>query len=151
MSVGLQFDLREIETAARAVGRMGGLQVNELLDNIGMEITALTVEHITQTKADSHGNPWPKWSEIYAALPPKKRGKKLLEKEGSLQDSITHRVDGDESVQVGSNLAYAAIHQFGGAEVGKPGLPARPYLYIASSERSLLEDLVMEHLERLAP
>ena len=64
-------------------------------------------------EVDPDGEPW-------AALRPStilKKAKavrvKKLQWSGRLRDSITSRVDSN-SVTVGTNLAYAAIHQFGG-------------------------------------
>ncbi len=78
----------------------------------------------------------PKWESLGAAtLKLKaKRGKttpKILQDTGRLAASITARYDAD-SATVGTNVLYAAIHQFGG-QAGrghKVTIPARPYLPI---------------------
>ena len=56
---------------------------------------------------------------------------------GRLRNSITYRLLGASGVEVGSNVAYAALHQFGGqAGRGKKvTIPARPFL--ATRERGL--------------
>ena len=41
---------------------------------------------------------------------------------GGVKKSITSAVPSDDAVLVGSNLICAAIHQFGGAGAGRPGL-----------------------------
>jgi phage virion morphogenesis protein len=47
--------------------------------------------------------------------------------DGGLVDTVSWQVQGGQ-VMTGVNKVYAAIHQFGGAGVGKPGIPAREYL-----------------------
>lgn len=37
-------------------------------------------------------------------------------------------------MEVGLNLVYGAIHQFGGEEAGRLGLPARPYLGLSAED-----------------
>ena len=55
---------------------------------------------------------------------------------------------GDE-VEVGTNVEYAAIHQFGGDEVGI-NIPARPYLGLSPDNEadllSVVEDFIEEAL-----
>lgn len=40
--------------------------------------------------------------------------RKILTLSGYLRNGFLHQVTGDISVEVGANLAYAAIHQLGG-------------------------------------
>lgn len=49
----------------------------------------------------------PKWLGI------KHRQGRVLRDSGALQNSISERAD-DDTAEVGTNLVYAAIHQFGG-------------------------------------
>src|SRR5574344_409901 len=60
---------------------------------------------------------------------------RILQVEGQLATSITTQYD-NESAVIGSNLAYAAIHQLGGqAGKGKKvTIPARPYLNLTESK-----------------
>ena len=51
----------------------------------------------------------------------------------------------DDAVPVGSNLICAAIHHFGGAEVGRPGL--RPYLGISAENERDLADVIEDYIE----
>jgi len=81
-----------------------------------------------------------KWQEL-AESTIKKRKKtkhwpgKILQAEGQLATSITTQYD-SESAVIGSNLAYAAIHQLGGnAGKGKKvTIHARPYLNLSERE-----------------
>ncbi len=81
-----------------------------------------------------------KWQEL-AESTIKKRTKtghypgKILQVEGQLTTSVTTYYD-NESAIIGSNLAYAAIHQLGGqaGKGKKTTIPARPYLTLTESE-----------------
>lgn len=57
--------------------------------------------------------------------------RKILQKSGRLRDSIIPKVSDDEVV-VGTNMKYAAIHQFGGmaGRGRKVKIPARPFMPI---------------------
>lgn len=65
----------------------------------------------TQTAPD--GTPWVALSPKYARR--KKYAKdRVLTLRGYLRRSIAYHVDGPDSAEVGTGMAYAAIHQFGG-------------------------------------
>ncbi|MBZ0253605.1 MAG: phage virion morphogenesis protein [Candidatus Methylomirabilis sp.] len=70
---------------------------------------------------------------------------------GRLRDSVTMRADVD-GVEVGSNLAYARIHQLGGkaGRGRKTAIPARPYLGLSDEDRDMIPEVVMDHLRRAA-
>lgn len=120
-----------------------------------------------QTSTDPQGRPWKPLKR-----PRKRGGNKPLLDTGMLRNSITS-VPTATGVIVGSNLIYAAIHQFGG--VVKPGrrrkrkkskkkrgspviapgrarsgggarIPARPYLGVSAAAAKRIERAVMEYL-----
>lgn len=81
-----------------------------------------------------------KWQELAeSTIKHRKKTKhwpgRILQVEGQLATSITTQYD-KESAVIGSNLAYAAIHQLGGqAGKGKKAtIPARPYLNLTGTE-----------------
>ena len=94
-----------------------------------------------------------KWQEL-AESTIKKRKKtkhwpgKILQVEGQLATSITTQYD-NESAVIGSNLAYAAIHQLGGqAGKGKKvKIPARPYLKIEDIEKTTIFEEINKYLK----
>lgn len=53
------------------------------------------------------------WAPLAASTIAKKKSSQILRQDGVLQDTIRHRVSGDE-LELGSDRPYAAIHQFGG-------------------------------------
>ena len=93
-----------------------------------------------------------KWQELAeSTIKHRKKTKhwpgRILQVEGQLATSITTQYD-SESAVIGSNLAYAAIHQLGGqAGKGKKvTIPARPYLNLAESELSRIQDKITDFL-----
>lgn len=144
--VGIVLD-KEFARLADRLERLADLKLGELLDLMGSEVENQTRRRIESEKTDPEGSPWPEWSERYAAT--RRNGKKLLEGEGDLLDSITFEVGADDVV-IGTNLIYGAIHQFGGEEVGIP-IEARPYLGLSSENKddvlALLDDWLDEQLE----
>jgi len=74
-------------------------------------------------------------------LPLKYRIGQPLVDTGRLRDSITHQ-SSDNGVSVGTNVAYAAIHQFGGMAGRKKAaaIPARPYMPIRDGKVALPDD-----------
>ena len=106
-----------------------------LLEGLGAEVESQTRRRISEEKAAPDGKPWKAWSDAYGET--RHGGHSLLEGEGDLLDSIQYVVDGDR-VEIGTNLIYGAIHQFGGDEVGI-AIPARPYLGVSQENE---EDLL---------
>lgn len=74
-------------------------------------------------------------------------GKKVLIDHGELINSITRRVESN-SVELGSNLAYAAIHQFGGTAGRKHAarIPARPFLMVQDEDWPVITNILEQHL-----
>ena len=58
-----------------------------------------------------------------------------MQVQGQLASSVNTQYD-DESVVIGSNLPYAAIHQLGGqaGKNKKVEIPARPYLQLIDED-----------------
>ncbi|WP_178860822.1 phage virion morphogenesis protein [Thiomicrorhabdus cannonii] len=139
--VGLHFDNTDLQRIQIRLNNLVGRDAQaELLENVGAIAESQTRHRISDEKRSPDGEPWAAWSDGYAKT--RHSGHRLLENEGELLDSIQYQVSGNEVV-VGSNLIYAAIHQYGGAEVGRPGLLARPYLGISDANQDEL-DAVLE-------
>ena len=140
-------DLRGLDDAQRAIARLGKFDLGDLLDAVGTEVVDQVKDRIGGDKQAPDGTPWPAWSPDYAAT--RGGGHGLLESEGHLLTSIQQRVSGS-AVEIGTNLVYGAIQQFGGAEVGRPGLKPRPYLGLSTGDRDDVRDVVEDFLGRLA-
>ena len=114
----------------------------------------------TQTAPD--GTAW-------AALQPwyqkeKWRNKnRILALNGYLRGQMTWQLVGDRTVEIGSNLPYAAVHQFGatikpraakvlmfrGHVAKSVTIPARPYLGLSDEDRSEIVGRTLEWLQRI--
>jgi phage gpG-like protein len=106
---------------------------------------------------DPEGNPWP--PSIRALM----FGGKTLTDQAILRNSITHNVFGD-GVEVGSDLIYAAVHQFGATITAKTDqglmfkigdqfvrkdsvtLPARAYLGVDAEDEAAIVQILEDHL-----
>ena len=143
----------EIRIESEAVGRLnrriselaaGLTDFRPLLESVGGEVESQTRRRISEEKAAPDGTPWQPWSDDYAET--RHGGHSLLEGEGELLDSLQFLV-GDDQVEIGSNLIYAAIHQHGGDEVGIP-IPARIYLGISPENEEDLMGILDDWADR---
>lgn len=114
------------------------------MDQIGRYLVASTLRRFERERAPD-GSPWLKSARALA------EGGRTLTDTGRLRGSIAHTVtDGGRAVEVGSNVIYAAIHQFGGraGRGRKVKLPPRPYLGIDDRDRMNILRIVSRALER---
>ncbi len=129
-----------------------------LMDQIGGEIAESTQRRF-ETETEPSGGPWP--PSIRARM----MGGRTLTQSGRLVRSITHEAS-DNSVAVGTNVIYAAIHQIGGKITAKtakglrfrlPGgagsrtvksvtIPARPFLGLSGEDEGVIKQLVARWL-----
>ena len=147
----------DVSVAAAALGRLTDDQLSQVMYEVGALIEDQTKLRIADEKATPEGQRWVPWSEAYDNS--RSHGKhSLLVSEGSLRESIQNYTTGLTAV-VGSNLIYAAVHQFGSDQSAVPadlpagaagtGIPARPYLGLSADNRTDIEDLVVGRLEDL--
>jgi phage virion morphogenesis protein len=143
----------ELENALRAVNLLGSLgRPTDLLDNIGAVIESSTRRRISEEQRGPDGTPWPEWSDDYEAS--RHSGHALLMNEGELLDSLAFETDpAGKLVMVGSNLVYAAVHNFGGQELPSDNpasnIPQREFLGLSSEDEADLVDLVNDHIQSL--
>jgi phage virion morphogenesis protein len=128
-----------------------------LMDNIGALVEQSTKDRISETNVSPEGAPWPK------SLRAQEDGGKTLFASGILAASITHNA-GRQSVEIGSNLIYAGVHQTGATivpksadvltfqlpggqfvQVGSVTIPARPYLGLSADDIDDITDLTERH------
>ena len=103
--------LRRVHRALQNTGRKAKRQIPTLLNLIGDDLVQSTQNRFErQTAPDNRF-----WLPLSPATRKARRqpSPRILRDRGLLYQSITHRVTGD-SLQVGTNIIYAAIHQFGG-------------------------------------
>ena len=104
-----EIDDRDFQSRLRKLReRVADLDTQELMRTVGGEILARTMERFNRAESPDGGK-WPitirqKMGDSRTAL---------LGQGSNLAQSYTYRTDSD-SVEIGSNLKYAAIHHFGG-------------------------------------
>ena len=157
------FELR-LEGSEKALGKVADAAARvakpaPLYDLIGAMLVTST-QHRFHRQAGPDGNPWPK--SIRAQM----QGGRTLFDSGRLEGSITHEAS-DRGLAVGTNVLYAAIHQFGGTIRAKDGgmlhftiggadiftrevnMPARPFLGLDAEDEAAIEDIASDYI--LAP
>lgn len=96
------------------------------------------------------GTPWVKLAPRYAARKAKKRGGAPILKFDNhmLGDRLNYQV-GDNWVEIGSNVPYGALHQFGGKPgmaAGPAAVPARPWLGLSDQDTAEIKQILTDHL-----
>lgn len=160
-------DDKEIREALSRLAKATG-NLRPALKNIGEYMQHSIWERFDAQK-DPSGKPWTKLKPS-TLLRKKGRGKILVGPQSRLRDSIAYEASSDQ-VEVGTNVKYAAIHQFGGktrphkinarpgkalfwpgashpvASVNHPGstIPARPFLGVSDEDRSEILDIIRDH------
>lgn len=146
------FITSELEGLAPIVARLNGFadprRTAEGLANIGG-----LVENQSKARFDERTSPegeaWAEWSPDYAET--RKKGQTLLVATGAYRDSFAWDLTSEE-LRVGSNMAQAALHQFGGTDGMAPGpaaVPARPVLGVSGENLVEIEDAMGEWIEGL--
>ena len=154
----IRIDADPVVQGLRRLRELGG-DLTPVMDDIGAMLVAST-QHRFETGTGPDGTSWPESARA------KRQGGQTLVDSGRLRDSITHRARGD-TVEVGTNVIYAAIHQFGGTIKPKnakslafPGLdgapvfvksvtlPARPFLGVSNDDREEIAAIVADEVAR---
>lgn len=133
MSIELHIDQHELQTLQLKLRDMTRLDTKPLLHGLAADLESQTRRRIESEKTAASGIPWEALQSTYQEAKTQKSSGGLLEYTGHLLDSIRSDLQGN-TVEVGSNLVYAATHQFGDPE---RNIKARPYLGV--SERNEVE------------
>jgi phage virion morphogenesis protein len=142
VSVSIKMDdLKKLERRMTALARVNFTELHTLVGNY--------LTNDAKARFRRQEGPWDKaWKPSKRAANTKKA--LTLVRTGRLRNSLTYKAGPDE-VAVGTNVVYAAIHQFGG-ETGRKGarfkMPARPYLGVDEDNRQYIGALVRAHLEK---
>ena len=139
----------------KATGKLGNTQA--LMESVGDALVSCTMKRFDEKK-DPKGKPWkPSRRAI-------EKGGETLTNKGRLRDSIDYAATPDK-VMVGSNLAYARIHQKGGeikpkkakklvfkdsdgktVAVDAVTIPARPYLGVSKEDMEEVKSTMADFL-----
>jgi phage virion morphogenesis protein len=157
--VRIEIDDAEAKAGLVRLAEAGG-DLKPALRSIGAAIIKNTQLRFEAERSPT-GVPWQKSRRAQA------QGGKTLQDSRRLYSSITARVVGDTTLEVGTNVVYAAVHQFGAVIRPKtkkrlafriPGggfrsaasvtIPARPFLGFAQEDREDVADIIANHLRR---
>ena len=149
-----------VDALQRLLAAAGDLK--PALKNVGEYEAESTKERIRQGVTPS-GAPFAPLNPLYAAH--EKKGPGILRGATGDLASIVYQLAGEESVEIGNNIVYGAIHQFGGVIRAKnaPALifslgdrkiavesvtiPARPYLGISAEDEAEILSIIADHLD----
>lgn len=158
MSAGLSLTLQGDTRFELALGNLAQAVEDRgsLLALLGTYLESATIERFDREQA-------PDGSKWTASIRAREEGGKTLTDSSVLRSSITHNVRGD-AVEIGTNLIYAGVHQFGATIRPKnadylafflPGglvfatevtIPARPFLGVGREDETellaLTEDFI---------
>ena len=120
-----------------------------VLDGIGAAMEAATLRRFERA-ADPDGVPWLKSARVLSA---KGEGGVTLTDSSDLKRSITHSVVG-KTAEIGTNVIYAAIHQFGG-EIKRGGrtvgqMPKRAFLGLSRDDGEIVLSILKRTIKEAA-
>jgi phage virion morphogenesis protein len=169
--ITVAIDDREVQDALKRLVKATG-DLTPAMKNIGEYLV-----QATEQRFDSETGPdGQKWQEVSVATRARKKHPKVLTESHRLRRSIHPEADKD-SVTVGTNVPYAAIHQFGfsgqvnmpahdrliktafGKELKHPvwariepyklqqNLPARPFLGISEADKEEILAIIEDHID----
>ena len=128
---GIDFgiDVEGIDRLNAALAKLtqGAQDKRNLLSALGGMIEDQAKARIEREQASPGGTLWPDWSSEYAKT--RHGNNALLQNEGHLFDSIQSLIS-DDQVEIGTNLIYAATHQYGDL---RRGIPQREFMGISGS------------------
>lgn len=139
ISISIGADFSAINEVFIALERAPS-DMTDVFDEIGLMLVESTQDRFDEG-VDPDGVAWEPSQRALA------NGDKTLYDRGHLHDSITY-IPSSDSLEVGSNMIYAAIHQLGG-EAGRNHsvvLPARPYLGISDDDNDAIHDILGDWL-----
>lgn len=152
MEVGIDdMQAKVFQEALNELARRGE-DMTPLMTAVGGNLVDSTQERFERTSTAPDGTPWKPRYVPEGATPSDKR---ILVKDAHLSGSIDYEAS-QNSVSVGTNVFYAAVHQFGMTIKAKPGstmrfnvggqwlfaksvtIPARPFIGISEDDGEMI-------------
>jgi len=121
------------------------------LAEIGEMLVESTKQRFENTKGPD-GKPWLLNSVLSTLLnDDKKNDRPLTGETGLLMDTINYQLVGNNTLEIGSPMEYAAMQQFGGKKSEFPFLwgdiPARPFLGVSARDEKEILDIIHDHFQ----
>lgn len=139
LRLDVRYDDRQIQRALARLQDAAG-DLSPALRDIG-EHLMLSHDQRFRDQVDPEGNPWQPLSSRYRARK-KKNPNKILIRDVMLSATLNYQVEG-QALRFGTPLIYGATHQFGDPE---RGIPARPFLGISDEDKTVILDILQDHL-----
>lgn len=103
------------------------------------------------------GMPWEYLSVLSTLLNKEKNFDKILTESGRLRESLHYQVN-KNTLAFGTNVVYAAVHQFGalkgafgqnkrGTPLPWGNIPARPFLGVSKGDEDRMREILKDHLQ----
>lgn len=140
--INVHIDDKEVRTLLTGIqSRLGNLKP-------AMKIIGEIVLRSVKNNFRQGGRP-EKWKALSPATLKKKRANTPLIDTKRLMNSLTYKAHADR-VEVGTNVIYGAIHQFGGpaGRGRKVNIPARPYLMVQDEDWINIKETLTDYLIR---
>ncbi len=146
--IEIKLDNKEVEQKLQELAKKSS-SLKPLMKNIAGIFASAAEDNFAE-----EGRP-DKWIDLSEATKKQRKriGKfpgQILQVTGQLASSVNTYYDEDSAI-IGSNLAYAAIHQLGGqaGKNEKVTIPARPYLKLTTNNINELLKILQKHLSLL--
>ena len=136
----------------QTLGRITHLE--DALKEIG-DILVQSTQNRFGTKIAPSGATWAPNSPVTVAI--KGHGSQLRGESKALGDTIHYQLDGTNAVEVGSNMIYAAVQQFGqpkgasgrtkrGAPIPWGDIPPRPFVGVSQEDEDRITEIMADYL-----
>lgn len=145
-NIFFEFSAADVQQRLAEVGQRVA-DLTPAMQEIG-EALLLSTRQRFDAQSDPEGRKWTPLTPRYAKAKGKRKNalRGILTLTGALRDTIAYQA-GPRAVQVGSNRAYAAIHQLGG-KTGRGGtMPARPFLGLSAGDREEIVAILADFVE----
>jgi phage virion morphogenesis protein len=146
MTASIEVDDDDIRGALQRLLSATG-DVSPALTSIG-EILVPSTRRRFSSKTGPDGEAWERNSPV--TIERKGRDNPLVE-HGDLRWQIAYQLAGSDTLEVFSNLPYAAMQQFGGTKAEFPWLwgdiPERPFLGVSEDDKDAILDEIQAHIE----
>lgn len=155
---GVKFDGTAVTASLR--GLLAGIEnPAPLLEQLGEAVVLRSTRARFKSQAAPDGTAWAALQPWYKKEKSQNKNR-VLTLSGQLRGQLVSQVVGGKSVEVGSNLVYAAVHQFGGTIKPTNGkllhfrghvaksvtIPARPYLGLSDEDRNEIVERTLDWL-----
>ena len=146
--ISVEFDDRAILAALRELQQAAG-NLRSPLRRIGEVLKESTHKRFS-TLIGPDGEMWQTNSDVTYENKADRSGRPLTD-HGTLGNTIHAQLIGNDAVEIGSSLEYAAMMQFGGTKAEFPQLwgdiPARPFLGVSAEDEVQVLAILRQHLE----